>query len=79
MNTENLDYNFFRSKLPELLKEQRGRFALIKNQEIQGIYSSVEDTLKNGYEKFNNTDFLVQEITDEMRINYINSAFLNCK
>ena len=76
MNTINQDYKFFEEKLPALLKDHRGRFALIKDQEIHGTYSSVEDALKHGYEQFGNTDFLIQEITDEVRVNYINSAFL---
>jgi len=77
MNAINPNFEFFESKLPELLKEHRGQYALVKDKAIQGIYASVEEALKQGYEKFGNTDFLVQEITDEKRVNYINSAFIS--
>jgi len=73
---KNPDYVFFESKLPELLKDHIGQFVLIKDQTIHGFYSTIEEALKQGYEKFGNVDFLIQEITDEKRVNYINSAFL---
>jgi len=76
MNKTDPDFKFFEQKLPELLKDQKGRFALIKNQQIHGTYASVKEALQHGYEKFGNTEFLIQEITDELRVNYINSAFL---
>lgn len=73
----NPDFEFFESNLPDLLKDHRGKFVLIKDKTIHGIYPTVEDALKNGYDKFGNTDFLIQEITDEKRVNYINSAFMS--
>lgn len=78
MKTINPDFEFFESQLPDLLKIEgnKGQFVLIKDKAIQGIYASVEDALKHGYQKFGNTDFLVQEITDEKRVNYINAAFM---
>jgi len=76
MKTINPDFEYFESQLPRLLKEHRGQFVLIKDKAIQGYYASVEQALKEGYEKFGNTDFLIQEITDEKRVNYINSAFV---
>lgn len=72
----NPNYEFFLSKLPELLKEHKGQFALIKDKEIHGYYVSLEEALKSGYDKFGNDDFLIQEITDEKHVNYINSLFL---
>lgn len=76
MKTINPDFEFFESRLPDLLKDHRGQYALIKNKEIHGFYASTEEALKHGYEKFGNTEFLIQEITDEKRVNYINSAFI---
>lgn len=76
MNRINSDFEFFESKLPELLKDHRGQFALVKNKEIHGFYNSTEEALKAGYEKFGDTEFLIQEITDEKRVNYINAAFV---
>lgn len=73
----NPDFEFFESKLLDLMKEHRGQFVLIKDKTIHGIYPSVEEALKHGYDKFGNTDFLIQEITNEKRINYISSAFIS--
>jgi len=70
MSTTNPDFAYFESKLPELLKEHRGSFVLIKDKAIQGYYTTVEQALKEGYEKFGNSDFLIQEVTDEKRVNY---------
>ena len=72
----NPGFEFFESKLPELLKEHKGQFVLIKDLTLHGFYLSTEDALKAGYGKFGSTDFLIQEVTDEKRVNYINSAFL---
>lgn len=73
----NPDFEFFESKLPELMKAgHKGQYVLIKDKAIQGIYPTLEESLKQGYQKFGNADFLVQEITDEKRVNYINSAFM---
>jgi hypothetical protein len=76
MTDKNLDFEFFESQLPELLKEHRNQFVLIKDQAIQGFYLSMEEALRQGYEKFGQTNFLIQEVTDEKRVHYVNSAFI---
>ena len=76
MSKLNTDFKFFESKLPELLKEHKGQFVLIKDQHIHGIYTSLEDALKNAYEKLGNSNFIIQEITDEQRMHYINASFI---
>lgn len=70
------DFKYFESELPQILVEHKGQFALIKNKAIHGYYNSLEEALKNAYEKFPNDEFLIQEITDEKHVNYINSAFI---
>jgi hypothetical protein len=70
------DYKFFESKLSELLKEHRGQFVIVKDNALHGFFPAMEDALKEGYKKFGNAEFLIQEVTDEKRINYINSAFV---
>lgn len=73
----NSDYEFFKSKLPDFLRGHRGEFVLIKNQQEHGFYLSEHAALKAGLEKFGNTDFLIQEVTDEIRVNYINLTFIS--
>lgn len=77
MNKTHPDFQFFETQLLELMKEHKGQFVLIKDKTIHGIYSTVEEALKKGYEQFGNTDFLIQEVTNEKRVNYINSAFIS--
>ena len=78
MNTKKIhpDFEFFESQLPELLKTHKGQFVLIKDKAIHGYYNSMEDALKDGYKQFGNVDFLIQEITDEKHVNYINATFI---
>lgn len=73
--SQNVDYDYFLSKLPELLPEHKGQFVQIKDQKIHGFFSNIEEALKDAYQKFGNTDFLIQEITNEKRANYINFNF----
>lgn len=70
------DFEYFESILPNIINEHRGQFAIIKNKTIEGYYNSLEDALKNAYEKFPDDEFLIQEITDERHVNYINSIFI---
>jgi len=47
-----------------LLLEAKGKFVLIKGNEIIGVYAAKEDALIEGYKRFGNTEFLVKEITE---------------
>jgi len=71
------DFKFFEKRLPDFLKENKGKFVLIKNKQEHGFYNSAEEALREGYNKFGNVEFLIQEITDERRVNYINTAFVS--
>lgn len=77
MKEMNPDFEYFQSKLPELLKEHKGQYALIKEKTIIGFYNSMGSALEEGYKKFGTANFLIQEITDEKHVNYINSAFIS--
>ena len=48
-------------KLPEL-KEQEGKYALVHGDGIVEIYSTYEDAIKEGYNKFGLDPFLVKQI-----------------
>lgn len=74
--SKNQDFEFFGHKLSEFLNEHSGEFLLIKDKSVFGFFKTLEETLNNAYKKFGDVDFLIQEITDERRINYINSEFL---
>lgn len=70
------NYDFFKKELPQIITTHRGQFLLIKNEQIINYYPNAESALKDAYQRFSDNDFLIQEVTDEDRVNYINSAFL---
>ena len=45
-----------------LLGTAEGKFVLIRNEEIIGIFDSKMDAIARGYEKFGNVPFLVKQI-----------------
>jgi hypothetical protein len=51
----------YRAKLPQL-KDQAGRYVLIHGDDVIDTYSSYDDALKEGYEKFGLKPFLVKRI-----------------
>ena len=64
------DYAFFKSKLDELMKNDKGKFAVIKDEKILDIFDT-EESAKEYIEnkKLKLGTFLLQEITD--RVEYI--------
>lgn len=57
-----LNYDAFKTMLPELLPAHRGRFALLAGQKVAGIYDTCADAEQVG-EKYEQ-DFSIQQITD---------------
>jgi len=70
------NYEFFKRELPKIITTHRGQFLLIKNEQIINYYPNAETALKDAYQRYQDNDFLIQEVTDEDRVNYINSVFL---
>ena len=60
----------YERKKPDLLA-QAGKFALIKGDEVLGVYESYADALKIGYEKCGLSPFLVKKIQAIEPINLI--------
>ena len=48
----------------DLLSKARGKFALIKGEEICDVFDTRNDAVRQGYERFGNVPFLVKEILD---------------
>jgi hypothetical protein len=69
----------FRRELPTLLADpaNRGRFALVHNDEVVDVYPSFEAGLAAGYDRFGLEPFMVKEITDNERPLYF-SRNLRC-
>ena len=68
------NYVFFQSQLPALLRDKtkKDKFALIKNEQIVGIYDTVEQAMDTAIKekKFKLETFLVQKI-EKQQVHYI--------
>ncbi len=68
----------YKQKLPELLAEE-GKFVLIQDSEVVGIYTSYEDAIKEGYSKFGpNKPFLVKRIQSMDQVHFISRFVEPC-
>ena len=68
------NYTFFQSKLPALLRDQKkkNKFALVKDQQIIGVYDTVEQAIDTAVKEknFKLETFLVQKI-EKQQVHYI--------
>ncbi|MGA2498703.1 MAG: hypothetical protein ABSH20_13240 [Tepidisphaeraceae bacterium] len=63
--------------LPELLQHE-GKFAVIHDREVAGLYDSYEDAVAFGYDQFGLDDFLVKQIQAVEQVQFITRAVLPC-
>jgi hypothetical protein len=54
----------FGRKLPELLEKHRGKYALLRHEEIVGFYESIVDAQQIGEQLYPDGLFSVQQVTD---------------
>ena len=59
------EFQTFQENKPNLVKNHKGKFVLIKDDKIIGIFENELDAVKQGNEQFKDSHFLVNEITDE--------------
>ncbi len=60
----------FDKRKEQLLVEAKGRFVLIKGDEVLADFASYEDALSEGYRRFGNESFLVQEVQENGGVNF---------
>jgi hypothetical protein len=60
----------FEKNKEKLLGEARGRFVLIKGDEIVGDFGSYDDALLEGYRQFGNVEFFVKEVREDELVNF---------
>ena len=60
----------YKAKLPELTADE-GKFVLIHEDEVAGTFTSYEDAIKIGYEKYKLKPFLVKQIRATERVQFI--------
>lgn len=61
-----VDKNFeaFQTLLPELLKEQAGRYALMRHQKLVACFDTAKDAMTAGQTMFEDDIFSIQQITE---------------
>ncbi len=68
----------FEQALPELVKTDLGKFVLIKDDEVVGIFVAIVDALKSGYDRFKNEPFFVRQIlSTQQPLNFANNYLFN--
>ncbi len=58
------NYESFREKLPDLLKTDANRFALMRRREVVACFDTSRDALEAGSKLYKDGRFSVQEITN---------------
>ncbi len=65
----------YRQNLPEL-QQHAGKFVLIKGEKIEDFFTSYEDAVKAGYQKFGvDNPFLVTRIQAQQTVQFISRLF----
>lgn len=68
------DIEFFKTLDPELAKEHKGKFVLIKDKTNHGIFSNFEDAHKEALKEFGVSEVVIAQIGVEAPLNYLASA-----
>ncbi len=61
----------YRSKLQELKAEHEGKFVLIHGLEVVDTFSSYDDAIKAGYQRFGLNPFLVKQIRAVEQVQFV--------
>jgi hypothetical protein len=64
----------FTKRLPEL-KQHEGKFVLIQGENVVDFFSSYDDAIKAGYQKFGLDPFLVKQIQATAQVQFISRWF----
>ena len=60
-------------------ENREGEYVLIKGEEMCGFFSSYDDALKTGYEKFGLESFLVKQINVIEQAHFISRSIDPCR
>ncbi|MCI0638902.1 MAG: hypothetical protein L0Y72_19890 [Gemmataceae bacterium] len=71
----------FRNALPKLLRNKKniGRFALVSKDGVVGVWKTMEEALKQGYEHFGLGSFIVQEVVKNEIPKYCSRNVVTCR
>jgi hypothetical protein len=68
----------FNSRLAELKAQHEGEFVLIHGEEIVDFFTSYDDAIKAGYNRFGLQPFLVKQIQMIEQVQYISRCIETC-
>lgn len=58
------ELEYFKSKLPELLKHYDGQYALIKGNKLLGTYTTFQEAYNAGVQELGNEEFLIRQVSE---------------
>ena len=76
---QKINYEYFKKQLPDLLSDplKVGKYAIIHNESIKGLYDTFEAAYREACLKFIN-GFIIQQIVDDSKIvNYLSPAVVS--
>ncbi len=59
------EYQFFLANKEELIKKYPGKFIVIKDEEVVGVYETLQDALGTSAKAYPLGTFLIQQISDK--------------
>ena len=62
---------FFESHRADWLKQNPGKFVLVKNDELIGFFGSQKEALIEGARRFGSDSFLVRQVEESEQVVYI--------
>jgi hypothetical protein len=68
------DVAFFKAADADLVKENKGKFVLIRDGKVQDIFSNIEDAHKEALKRFGVTDVVIAQIGTSEPLNYLASV-----
>ena len=77
----NRDSTAFQRELPHLISNpaNRGRFALINNEQVIELFDTFEEGVQAGYDRFGLLPFLVLEVNDRPEPIYFSRNLQPCQ
>ena len=69
------NYRAFRKRLPDILREHRNKFALMRDAEIVDFFDTGRDAFVAGSNMYSDGRFSIQEVTDQpVDLGYLSHA-----
>jgi hypothetical protein len=67
---------YFETHRAEWLKQHSGKFVLVKEEELVGVYNTQQEALIEGARRFGTSSFLVRQVEESEQLIYIPALIL---